>query len=84
MSLATPRSGLPAPLSRATALARDALQRVAFWTAVVLPLVVVPLLTLEAFVSRPELVVGAIALDAVALVIGHGRPSRRRRERGDA
>jgi len=52
--------------------ARERLQFAGFWSAVLLPLVYVPMLAGGAAASRPSAVVALLAAHALALVAGHG------------
>lgn len=51
---------------------RDRLQFAGFWSAVLLPLVYVPMLAGGAADTQPWAVVALLAAHAVALVAGHG------------
>ena len=71
----------PAPL---TAAARDALRRVAFWAAVALPLVYLPVVFAPLSVDAP-VIAALVGAHAVALYVGRGhRLPEPRTERRDA
>jgi len=77
-------SALPSPYSapfrRWLRRTVDLVEGLGFWTAVVLPFLYLPLLAVGP--SRPLLLVGAVGLNAVALVVGHGYRSAEARPSG--
>lgn len=66
-------TGSPRPLAAVpVASARRAVRAAGFWLAVGLPLVYLPLLSVPAVGSEPSLLVGTLAVNLVALAVGHG------------
>lgn len=79
MSSATPSSPvplakryLPPSLTRGVEQLAEQLQAVAFWSAVLLPFLFIPVLQTGIFVENPLTVVGLLAFNVVCAVVGHG------------
>lgn len=72
---------LPDRLSRTALIARNAVQTVAFWTGVLLPLAYGPLLLLveHGQVGELGLVTRLVVANAAACVVGHGHDPTRDR-----
>lgn len=69
-------SSLPEPLVDLGRLLQRFLQFVAFWLAALLPLAYLPLFATKT-VTDPYVFVGALALNAVAVVFGHAHNQHR-------
>ncbi|WP_135828169.1 hypothetical protein [Halorussus halobius] len=65
-------TALPSLARAAGEAARERVQFTGFWSAVLLPLVYVPMLVGGAAASRPSAVVALLGAHALALVAGHG------------
>lgn len=63
---------LPAPAAAAAATLLAPVRAAAFWSAVALPLVYLPLVATGAVWDRPLAFCALLALNAVAFVAGHG------------
>jgi len=61
------------PLRRAATLVRDPVQRLAFWSAVLIPFSYLPVLALGIDGTRGALLLAALFVaNVAALVVGHG------------
>lgn len=67
-----PTFGLTSAFERAVRTAVDGVQAVAFWTAALLPLVLITGLFTGVADQHLSVVGGALALNIVSAVIGHG------------
>lgn len=63
---------LPSPVATLAATVLTPVRAAAFWTAVALPLVALPLVATGAVWDRPLAFCFLIALNAVAFLVGHG------------
>lgn len=69
-TLALPTAG--STLHRLASGVSDLVTAAAFWIGTLLPLVYVPVLALGGLETRPETVGALVALNVVAMVLGHG------------